>query len=336
MVGKLYMLKWSEWKGEDIAWNAILMQFPDYNVYQSHPWGEHRGRFGWAPYRITASKDNCTVAAAQLLVRRFPLNVALVWVPGGPVGLIDTWGDSFRTAIRQVTGARHIYCRINPMRPQSDHDIDQLNTEGWHKPFAPIISGMSLSYNPSASVNDRENKASRNWRHNLRRSLKYGHEISIWTSPDPDEILTVYEAMQSHKKLNEQISRPVLVSMLDLLRKQCIVVSCRDGQGRLLALRGALLLGNKAWDVFAAATPEARKVYASHAAFWELMHQCAIRGVQWYDMSGVDPVNNKGVYDFKKATGAIDLLYLGEWDWATSSVLRRVANFMIKRRSQGM
>ena len=52
-----------------------------------------------------------------------------------------------------------------------------------------------------------------------------------------------------------------------------------------------------------------------------LMKQCAERGVRWYDMGGVDPVNNRGVYDFKKGTGARALEYLGEWEWSTSKAL---------------
>jgi lipid II:glycine glycyltransferase (peptidoglycan interpeptide bridge formation enzyme) len=149
-------------------------------------------------------------------------------------------------------------------------------------------------------------------------------------------MLDAYVAMQSYKQLGEQISRAELTSLLEVFDEDCIVVRCDNAGGRLIALRGALLFGNRAWDFFAAATPEGRKVYASHAAFWELMRQCANRGVCWYDMSGIDPINNKGVYDFKKGTGAREVAYLGEWDRATSRMLRTAANFLIGWRKRGM
>ena len=88
--------------------------------------------------------------------------------------------------------------------------------------------------------------------------------------------------------------------------------------------------------MFAAATPDGRNVYASHAAFWELMNQCEARGILSYDMSGADKMGSKGVYDFKKGTGGVDLEYLGEWDWATSSLLRHAANRLIKYRAGAM
>ena len=336
MVGKFLMLSWKIWQGDAATWDNLLIQFSDYTIYQSYAWGEHRSHFGWLPHRLTATENGQTVAMAQILARRFPLSITLAWVPGGPVGPVETWGESFRAATRQVIGTHHLYCRVNPMREHISLDMEHMRLAGWLQPRAPLNTGISLSYKPSENEDTRITQASGNWRHNLRRSLKYKHVVSVWPNPDPDEILVVYEAMQSHKKLAEQISRSALISMLAAFGKQCIVVRCNDAQGRLLALRGALLFGDKAWDIFAAATPEARKVYASHAAFWELMKQCALRGVQWYDMSGVDPVGNRGVYDFKKGTGASKFLYLGEWDWATSSLLRHVANCLIKRRARGM
>lgn len=335
-MGKFFVLSWKIWQGDAATWDEMLMQFSDFNIYQSYGWGTHRSHLGWISHRLMATENGGTVAMAQVLVRRFPLDVALVWVPGGPVGLIETWGAAFRATVLQAIGVRHLYCRIYPTREKVGQDIRRMEREGWHRSDASINSGMSFAYVPSEEENARVARASVNWRHNLRRSLKYGHVVGVWTSPDPDEMLVAYEAMQFHKKLDQPISRSALISLLEVFGEQCIVVKCSDAQGRLLALRGALLFGNKAWDVLAAATPAGRKVYASHATFWELMKQCASRGVQWYDMGGADRGRGKGVYDYKKGTGASEIVYLGEWDWGTSPLLRRAANYLIKRRARGM
>ena len=273
---------------------------------------------------------------AQVLVRRFPFSFALAWVPGGPVGLVDAWGAPLRSAIVQASGARHLYCRVYPMREQTSHDMERMKFAGWFQPQASLNSGMSLAYAPSQHENARIAQASSSWRRNLRYSSKNGNVVTVWAEPDPEAILAVFEAMQSHKKLKRQFTRPQLISMFSALSKRWSVLRCDDAHGRLVALRGALRFGNKAWEIFAAATPEARKVYASHAVFWELMRQCALLGVQFYDMGGVDPVRSKGVYDFKKGTGASNLTYLGEWEWATSSILRRAANYAIKHRVRSM
>jgi hypothetical protein len=330
------MLTWKIWEGDAATWDILIMQFADYTIYQSYAWGEHRSHFGWVPYRLIATENNQTVAMAQVMLRRFPLGITLAWVNGGPIGSLEAWGKPFHSALQRLIGVKHLYCRVNIMKEQNCLDEVNMKSEGWLRPSVPFLSGRSLSYLPSENESIREAQTSRNWRHNLRRSFKYENQVNVWLSPDPDEIMSVYQSMQSHKNIAALVTRPVLTSILKIFDKQCVIVHCKDKQSNTLALRGTLIFGKKAWDIFAAATPQARKLYASHATFWELMRQCTLRDVQWYDMGGADPLGNKGVYDFKKGTGAKDLLFLGEWEWATSSLLRHAANFLIKCQSGSM
>ncbi|QQR81390.1 MAG: peptidoglycan bridge formation glycyltransferase FemA/FemB family protein [Deltaproteobacteria bacterium] len=326
------MLKWHLTKDTKIDWDQSLMQFPDYTIYQSYSWGVYRSQFGWVPYRLIAKKNEQIVAMAQVLVRKFRFGVALAWVLGGPIGNIESWNESFWDALKEAIGVKYLYCRINPMREQGNEDMNFLKSAGWSRPRSPILTGLSAFYSLVKDEKCREENASRNWRHNLRRSLKYGNTTEVWQNPNPDEMMDLYSAMEAHKNLPEQFSHSSLKAILEIFGKDCLVIRCNDSEGKLLALRGALLMGYKAWDIFAAASPAARKVYASHATFWELMRRCSEQGIRWYDMSGIDPINNKGVFDFKKGTGAEILSYLGEWDRSTSAPLNYAANYLIKRR----
>ena len=97
-----------------------------------------------------------------------------------------------------------------------------------------------------------------------------------------------------------------------------------------------LFRSDTAWDLLAAAGAQARKVYASHATLWALLEECNRKGLSWCDLSGVDPVHNKGVYDFKQGTGADPVEYLGEWEWACPRLCRLPANWLIGRRRHAM
>ena len=77
---------------------------------------------------------------------------------------------------------------------------------------------------------------------------------------------------------------------------------------------------------------EARKVYASHATLWAMLDHCSRLGLCDYDLSGVDPVGNKGVFDFKHGTGARLVECLGEWEWAALPGLRRAVNWLVARK----
>lgn len=329
------MLNWQVWEGTADAWDGLLIQFPDYTIYQSHAWGKHRSHFGWRPVRLVAREAADIIAMAQILVRSYPLGIGVVWVPGGPLGDADLWGLGLQRAIHHVAGVRFSYCRLNSMRQSLPNDELKLTAQGWRPSRASLNTRLSLLYHPALDEDVRLKQCSGNWRHNLRRSAKHGSRAYQWTNPDPDEVMATYISMQDHKKLKAQTSREEIESLITAFGEQCLLVRCDDEHGNLLALRGALVLGEKALDIFAAATPAGRKVYASHATFWELMKQCATRSVKLYDMSGVDPVNNRGVYDFKKGTGAQDLCYLGEWEYAKPSIFGALAGEIIAWRVRG-
>ena len=87
-----------------------------------------------------------------------------------------------------------------------------------------------------------------------------------------------------------------------------------------------------AMDLLAVAGGEARKVYASHATLWALLNHCSRLGLHNYDLSGVDPVGNKGVFDFKHGTGASLVECLGEWEWTSLPGFRQAVNRLVARK----
>lgn len=326
------MLKWQVWDRSSSDWDILLQSYPNYTVFQSYAWGDHKARFGWSPLRLVLRKGDAVCAMAQVLIRHFPFGLGIVWVPGGPLGQINLFDNDFRKAIQRAAGLTFLYCRINFMQSDSTDNSSALSVNGWQKCPKPLLSGLSLSYQPMIDEETRLQMSSGNWRHNYRRSAKRGLAAYLWKNPDPEVIMSAYVSMQKYKQLREQVTLAEVASLISLFSNRCLIVRCDDEQGNLLALRGALTLGGKGWDTFAAATPAGRKVYASHAAFWELMRQCANEKIEWYDMGGVDPEVNKGVYDFKKGVGGLDLRYLGEWDYAKPSILASLARHIIAER----
>ncbi len=109
---------------------------------------------------------------------------------------------------------------------------------------------------------------------------------------------------------------------------------CDDENGELLSLLGCLLLGNKACALFWATNEKGRKLHASYAIFWALLQHCKGIGIASYDLAGIDPAANPGVYRFKRASGAAPIEFLGEWDWASPFWLRWFSNWAIAKRNR--
>lgn len=324
-------MNWSDFKGDATAWDTALAAVGAGNFYQSHAWGEHRGEMGWQPLRVIGrDQGGVIVAMAQMLARHL-LGATIVWIPGGPSGDAMHWVAALPALLRQRFG-RATYCRLNILRERQDSGGILLTGGGWRRPAARMGTGLSLYLDLRPTEADRMALASGNWRHNLRRSGKYALTVERWLNPDAAQMAAVYRDMEDYKGLAQQHSEQALRSMLKHLGAGVTVLRCLDDKGNLLAFRAAGVFGGRAWDLLAAATPAARRVYASHALLWALSEACRERGALAYDLGGADPVGNKGVFDFKRGTGARLIEYEGEWEWAGMSLLGTAVGWAMKHR----
>lgn len=331
------MVKWTLLTdpGALAGWDRQLLAFDDYSIYQTSAWGEHRRALGWTPCRWAAFEDGAIVAMAQGLLRRYRGGVGVVWLPGGPVGDIQAW-SGLQQSIRHTIGLSIVYCRFNSFRTRRDADHQLLAAMNWQRPRTRLTTGASLHYDLARAEPERLAGCSRNWRHNLKRSYKSEFTIAQWAKPDVAEMRTVYAEMEDYKHLSQQHSERNLRALYDHAGDHLITYGCRDSGGKLVAFRACAILGDKAWDMLAATAVAGRKTYASYATFWALTQECHRRGVRQYDLSGVDPVGNRGVYDFKQGTGATPVEYLGEWEWASPRLFALPANWLIGRRHNGI
>lgn len=314
-------------------WDHWLQNLAGATIHQTYGWGKAKQQLGWQTFRLAYRVTEPTPRTLlQVQVRRYPFGVALIWIPGGPAGDLNVCDSELWRILRHATGAWQLYCRMNSLRARTAADVAILQQLNWCPPRTRLMSGLSLEYNPSVSESERIQQATGNWRHNLKRSGKYGLTVYHWQQPNVVQIMDMYQNMEHYKGLAAQTTAAEVSALIETLKDKLIIYRCDDSAGTPIALRGCGILHQKAWDLFAVATIPARKVYASYATFWALMQACAQRQVSYYDLCGIDPVGNRGVYDFKKGSGAWPLEYLGEWEWATHTPLKWAANWMIQRR----
>lgn len=324
------MLSWS--LTDDVAgWDDALAALPGCSLYQSHAWSCYRGAMGWQVVRaIARDASHAIVAMVQMLVRR-RLGLCIIWIPGGPAGDCRLWSASLVELLSNRFGPL-TYCRLNILSERNSHAGDALLGGKWRRSYTCLGTGLSLELDLRQTAQERMSAASADWRHNLRRSTKYGLTVERWTSPDAAQMTAVYREMEDFKGLGQQHSEADLRSMIAGLGEHLLVFRCLDREGNLLAFRAGGVFRDQGWELLAAATRAARKVSASHATLWALLDAFRERGALTYDLGGVDPVGNKGVFDFKRGTGARSIQYAGEWEWASLPLLAPTVGLMMKYR----
>ena len=320
---------WQQFEGPSTEWDGLVASLTGC-FYQTYGWGEVRRVAGWQPVRLFACQDGQVVSAASVLVKR-RLGLAVCWIPGGPLGSRDVFTGEFQSYLRSVIPAKILYCRVSLLRACEEDDYFFLANAGWRRPSFLMSLGQSMSYSLVGEESDRLDLTSSNWRRNLKRSGRYGLSVELWENPDSNVMSLIYNEMERLKSLPPQHSNIELSAIFTECIQNVVVFRCLNKDGRLIAFRAAGVSGTTAMDLLAAAGEEARRVYASHAILWALLGHCSRLGLKYYDLSGVDPVGNKGVYDFKNGTGATLINCVGEWEWSTFPGLSTMVNFLMYR-----
>ncbi len=321
---------WISFDGSANEWDLAVASLGG-SFHQSYAWGEYRGARGWQLLRATGRDESLTIVAmAQMLVRR-RFGATIIWIPGGVAGDCRCWAGSLPKFLRSRFGPA-TYCRLNILSENLPNIENTLTVGGWSRPGARLVTGLSLELDLRRSMQERLNLASANWRHNLRRSGKYGLIIEPWPKPDAGQMAAIYRDMQDYKRIGQQYSEADLRTMLGALGERLLVFRCLDSEGNLLAFRAAGIFSGRGWDLLAAAARAARKVYASYAVFWALLEACREEGAHTYDLGGVDPLANKGVFDFKRGTGARMVEYVGEWEWSNLPLLAPAVGLLMRYR----
>lgn len=321
------MVTWRAATLDDAAWDAALASVPGANAFQSSAWARHKADFGWRPIRALAGCETAPTAAIQALVKDLPGGARLLWSRGGPAGDAALWDAGLRETLTEAAGGLVVYGRICSYREADPAAIAALSAAGWTRPERPLDRNMTYLHDLTPEPEALRAGLSANWRHNLKRGETRA-AVEDWAAPDPAEMARLFLEMESLKGLPPQHREDSLASLVKALGPALVLRRAVVG-GRTVALRACAVFGGSAVDLLAAASEEARKVYASYALLWSLLVEAKRRGARTYDLGGADPDAARGVADFKKGVGARLIETLGEWDFARPALLRRPAGALI-------
>lgn len=317
------------------TWDENLVKLAGATPFQMFAWGAYSKRMNWEPIYLAAHDEAGEIIAMMLaLLRRYPFGTGLIWCAGGPIGDVKAWDENLQKTLLAATGLKRLYCRFRCDRERSMDEVLTLNGQNWTRADFVWHSCQTMELDLSKSEAEMLAGCSRNWRRNLSKAQKNNLQIRLWSQPDVDEIVEAYAEMESRKNLPEQFSREELQTLFEQTRENLICYRADDKDGNLLALRACLVVGDYALDHLAVTTARGRELFASYIVLQTLLQSCRERKIKRYDLSGVDPQKNPGVFKFKRESGARFIEQLGEWDWASSDWLRRLGNFAIQQRQR--
>ena len=329
-------------KLRECEWNCILEKFVDSTIYQTYAYGSVR----WSEKsieHIVLKKQGDVIAAAQVIIKKMPLlNAGIAYIPWGPLWKkknteINT--SSFELIIEAVKKEyalkKGLLVRIAPNIVESDSKsiLDILTLEGF-------VSDSSKRYrtfilNIEAPLNEIRKKLDQKWRNQLNRAEKNNLRVKEGYGDSEYKIfLDLQNEMQQRKKYVPGVDYFEFRRIQNELpngKKMKIFICESDGKpvsvmiGSKIGDRGIYLLG--------ATSDEGMKTKGSYLLQWKFIEWLKESGGKYYDLGGIDPDSNPGVYHFKAGLNGIDVSHIGQYEYCANRVSASICHMYEKLRS---
>ena len=178
-------------------------------------------------------------------------------------------------------------------------------------PTDPVYHTMRLDL--SASVDELRMGLRQRWRNKLKHAENAGFAVTLGADVARyARFLDAYGQMMARKRFETTVDVYEfgrLQAALSEPFKMQILLCEKDG-----VLFNALVVapaGNTGIYLLAATSNEGLKADGAFLLQWRAIQFLKEHGCRWYDLGGINPHKNPGVYQFKSGMGGADILQLG-------------------------
>jgi lipid II:glycine glycyltransferase (peptidoglycan interpeptide bridge formation enzyme) len=316
----------------EVEWNRLLLLFADASIYQSWSYGAVCWGAGQLSH-LVLKRDGEVVGVAQVRLVRLPvLGKGIAYIRWGPLCRLEAEPLQEET-LRQLMLAlkaeyaekRGLMLRIVPniyaSGPAAEPWRSACQTLGFTlNPRVHVYRTMHVDL--TQSLDDLRKGLQQRWRNYLKNAEKAGYAILEGANVELyDTFLVLYRQMMARKHFDTMVDVDqfkILQRSLPLPLKMQVFLCQREGR----ALNALVVshVGESAIYLLAATGDEGLKERGAHLLQWRAMLWLKERGCRWYDVGGINPARNPGVYQFKSGLGGHEIRQLGGFEHCTDSL----------------
>jgi lipid II:glycine glycyltransferase (peptidoglycan interpeptide bridge formation enzyme) len=300
-------------------WSQMLDQFDDANIYQTAAYGGVR----WGEKnlsRLVLKMDGEVVAIAQLrIIRPTPLKFGIAYLRWGPLWKRrelpldpEVPAHMARAIEDEYLRKRKLFVRILPnvfagtARAEAfQAAFSEFATENGKA--AETYRTFVLDLTPP--LDELRKRLDKKWRNQLSRAEKNGLTVTAGNRVEDFRIfLDMYGEMYRRKAFKATVDAEEFVQIQQELpeTQRMRVLICREN-GVAGAGVVASAMGDSAIYLLGATSDAGLNAKGAYLLQWTLIAWLKERGIRFYDLGGIDPEGNPGVYHFKKGFSGADI-----------------------------
>jgi hypothetical protein len=304
----------------EAEWNELLPQFADASLYQTWAYGA----VSWGEKNLShllLKQDDQVVAMAQFRIVRVPLLArGIAYLRWGPLyrrrdaapdpdllpGLLKAIADEYARR-------RRLLVRILPNVFRDDPAALAFETACAEFGFQPGTAAapyrtVRVDLTPAPELIRK--RLDQKWRNQLNAADRNGLTIREGTGEDRfAEFTAIYRELLARKQFETTVDIDEFARMQRALPEplKMRVLLC-EKDGKLLAGLVGAAIGDTGVYLLGATSSEGMKAKGSYLLQWRMMQWLRESGCRWYDLGGINPERNPGVFHFKSGFGGAEFL----------------------------
>lgn len=323
-VSTAYTVSFSRMKASE--WHGYLHLFDDASVYQSLAYGEAC----WKPrqlHHLVVRHGEEVVAIAQIRV---------IFIPAIRAGIAYVrWGPLFRRKARPMTieAFRAALCGLHEEYAQRRGYVVRVipnvyRDDPWEAEVREALGELDFAADANVrayrtirvsldcSLDDLRKGLHQRWRNKLKNAEKAGYAVREEnTESGFAGFVSAYDEMMRRKSFPTTVDVRQMAEMQRRLPagERMWVFLCHKEETLCNALVVAAA-GDTGIYLLAATTDAGLEGNGAFLLQWRAIQRLQEAGLRWYDMGGINPEANPGVYQFKSGVGGVDTAQLGQFN----------------------
>lgn len=313
-------------------WEDALRHFSDANFYQTWAYGTVSWGSSQVRHLVLTDEKGHPAGLAQLRVVSVPvIGGGIAYLRWGPVVTRkgNAWEPGrYREMIRAVVdeyGTRRGYAiRLLPNICSSDMEAAQavaiLGEMGFRRE-EQVKPYRTIRVNLEEDTTHIRKRFDGKWRNQLNAAERVGLTIEEGTGGAIyQQFVLLYDEMMARKQFDTTVDVKQFERIQESLApadRMLVMIGRKSG----VPVNGlvATAVGEAGIYLLGATSTEGMKSKGAYLLQWQMINRLKERGCKWYDLGGINPDSNPGVYHFKAGMGGEECQHLGNFFRAGSA-----------------
>jgi len=290
-------------------WEKIVGFFSDANIYQTYAYA----KICYGENNISTlivRKNNKPISAAVINIRKvpgIPFGIAYVfygplWKSGGNDDF-DNYVHGINALVKEYVNRRGLALRIRPFLYEDEVSFkyDSVLRDAGLNPLIDLSPKKTLLIDLSKSLDELRKGLDGKWRNHLNRSEK--NDVTIVDGTNDalfDQFQPIHEELLENKQIRDVKSIETFKDIQTQLPpelKMRVFLCVHSG----VVCAGIIVsaMGNVGITLSRATNDIGRQQKAAYLVQWRALQWLKEAGCRWYDLSGIDELENPGTYSYK-------------------------------------